>query len=129
MPANLGRVNLAQVTGAGDLRYRVTFAERDQTEDEFGNVSQGWVDRFTVSANIAPRLGGEAVTAARLAGQQPVVIRVRTSPVTVQITTDWRATDQASGKVYNIRTAVDPLEGDSMHGLFIDMLAETGVAV
>jgi SPP1 family predicted phage head-tail adaptor len=128
MPANLGRVNLGQITGAGDLRHRVTFAERDQTEDEFGNVSQAWVDRFTISANIVPRLGGEAVTAARLAGQQPVIIRVRTSPATVQITTDWRATDER-GKVYNIRTAVDPLDGDNQHGMFIDMFAETGVAV
>jgi head-tail adaptor len=128
MPGNLGRVNLATPSGAGELRYRVTFAERDQTEDEFGNVSQGWVDRFTISANIIPRLGGETVMAARLGGMQPVIIRVRTSPATVQITTDWKATDER-GKVYNIRTAVDPLQGDSDSGRYIDMLAETGVAV
>jgi head-tail adaptor len=121
-------LNLANGAGAGDLRHRVAFAERDQTEDEFGNVSQGWVDRFTVSANIIPRLGGETVEAARLAGRQPVVIRVRASPATVQITTDWKATDEA-GKVYNIRTAVDPLLGDDNHGMYIDMMAETGVAV
>jgi head-tail adaptor len=127
--ANLGRVNLARVSGAGELRYRVTFFERDQTEDEFGNTSQGWVERFTVAANIVPRFGIEAVEAARLAGRQPMLIRVRVSPATVQITTDWLATDQASGKQYNIRTAVDPLSGDAQHGMYIDMLAETGVAV
>lgn len=115
-------------SGAGDLRHRVTFAERDQVEDDFGNVTTGWIDRMTVSANIIPRLGGEAVDAARLAGRQPVIIRVRVSPDTVQVTTDWKATDEL-GKVYNIRTAVDPDLGDSNHGMFIDMLAETGVAV
>ena len=128
MPSNLGRVNLAGVSGAGDLRYRVTFAERDDVEDEYGNVTTGWVDRFTVSANIVPRMGGEAITAARLTGQQPMVIRVRKSPDTALVTTDWRATDQ-TGKQYNIRTAVDPLLGDGQHGLYLDMLAESGVAV
>ena len=128
MPSNLGRVNLAGVSGAGDLRYRVTFAERDDVEDEYGNVTTGWVDRFTVSANIVPRMGGEAITAARLTGQQPMVIRVRKSPDTALVTTDWRATDQ-TGKQYNIRTSVDPLLGDGQHGLYLDMLAESGVAV
>jgi SPP1 family predicted phage head-tail adaptor len=119
---------LASVSGAGDLRYRVTFAERDAVEDEYGNVTTGWTDRFTVSANIIAKLGGEAVDAARLAGRQPVVIRVRKSPDTRRITTDWKATD-GEGREYNIRTAIDPLIGDSRHGLWIEMIAETGVAV
>jgi head-tail adaptor len=114
--------------GAGALRYRVTFAERNNVEDEYGNVTTGWIDRCTVAAGIFPRLGGEAVDAARLAGRQPVVIRVRKSPDTKRITTDWKATDQA-GKQYNIRTAIDPALGDGQHGFYIDMLAETGVAV
>jgi head-tail adaptor len=123
MPSSLGIVN-----GAGGLRHRVTFSERDQVQDEFGNVSTGWLERFTCSANILPRLGGEAVEAARLAGRQPVVIRVRASPDTRNVTTDWKATDE-KGREYNIRTAVDPLYGDSGHGMYFDMLAETGVAV
>ena len=114
--------------GAGTLRYRVTFAERDTTSDEYGNPSTGWVTRFTVAANIIARLGGEAVEAARLAGRQPVTIRVRKSPDTIKITTDWKATDQ-NGTEYNIRTAIDPSIGTSNHGYYIDMLAETGVAV
>jgi head-tail adaptor len=114
--------------GAGALRYRVTFAERNTVEDEFGNVSTGWTDRFTVSANIVARLGGEAVDAARLAGRQPVIIRVRRTPDTRLVTTDWKATDQ-DGHAYNIRTAVDPHVGDNQHGYWIDMMAESGVAV
>ena len=120
---------LSAVTdGAGTLRYRVTFAERNTTQDEYGNASTAWAERFTVAAGIFPRLGGEAVEAARLAGRQAVVIRVRKSPDTRTITTDWKATDQ-DGREYNIRSAVDPLLGDGRHGFYIDMLAETGVAV
>lgn len=120
---------LAAVTdGAGTLRYRVTFAERNTTSDAYGNPSTGWIDRFTVAAAIYPRLGGEAVDAARLAGRQPVVIRVRKSPDTKKITTDWKATDQ-DGKQYNVRTAIDPQLGDGGRGFYIDMMAETGVAV
>jgi SPP1 family predicted phage head-tail adaptor len=114
---------------AGELRDRVRFAERDTVEDEFGNVSTGWIDQFTVAAQITPRLGGETVEAARLAGRQPVVIRVRHSPQTVLVRTDWKATNVANGIEYNIRTAVDPHEGDVEHDKWIDMLAEAGVAV
>jgi head-tail adaptor len=128
MPGNLGRVNLAQVSGAGDLKYRVTFAERAQAGDPYGNITGEWVDRFTIWANIIPRLGGETVMAARLAGMQPMILRVRQSPDTAQITTDWKATDEA-GKIYNIRTVVDPLMGEGEAGKFYDMMAETGVAV
>ena len=109
------------------LRHRVTFAMPDTTGDEYGNASTGWLDQFTVQAAITPRLGGETIQAERLAGRQPVVIRVRKSPDTVLITTDWRATDQ-DGKAYNIRTAIDPNLSDAQHGFYIDMLAETGVA-
>jgi head-tail adaptor len=114
---------------AGDLRYRVTFAEPDAVGDDFGNVTSGWIDRFTVAANITPaRAGSEAVDAARLAGRQPVTIRVRKSADTVKINTNWKATD-GTGVQYNIRSAIDPDIGNARHGFYIDMLAETGVAV
>ncbi len=116
-------------SGAGDLRYQVKFSERDTVNDEYGNPSTGWTDRFTVSANITPRLGGEAVEAARLAGRQPVIIRVRKSADTALIRTDWKATNTIDGTEYNIRTAVDPNQGNVEHGKYIDMMAEAGVAV
>ena len=115
--------------GAGSLRYRMTFATRDTTEDEYGNPSTGWVDRFTVSANITAKVGGEAVDAARLVGRQPVILTARRSADTRLITTDWKATELESGTEFNIRTAIDPFIGDSQHGLWIEMIAETGVAV
>lgn len=115
--------------GAGELRERATFARPDAISDEYGNVSTGWQDMFTVAANITPRLGGESVDAARLAGRQPVIIRVRQSDNTRQIRTDWKATNVRTGIAYNIRTAVDPNQGDTAHGKWIDMLAEAGVAI
>lgn len=114
---------------AGELRYRVKFSERNEVEDVYGNISTGWLDRFTVSANITPLLGGETVQAARLAGRQPVVIRVRRSPDTAQIRTDWRATNVDTATEYNIRTAADPHEGNAQHGKWVDMMAEAGVAI
>ena len=115
--------------GAGSLRYRLKFAERDTVDDEYGNTSTGWVERFTVSGNITAKVGGEAVDAARLAGRQPVILTVRRSQDTRQVTTDWKATEVESGTEFNIRTSIDPFIGNSNHGLWIEMIAETGVAV
>jgi SPP1 family predicted phage head-tail adaptor len=115
--------------GAGELRYRVKFEAPDQVTDDYGNVTTGWVDKFTVSANITPRLGGETIDAARLAGRQPAIIRVRQSNDTRQIKTDWRCTKMSDGTVYNVRSVVDPAQGDVEHGKYFDMLAETGVAI
>ena len=115
--------------GAGAMRYRLKFAERDAVEDEWGNVSTGWIDRFTVSGSITAKVGGEAVDAARLAGRQPVILTVRRSPDTRLVTTDWKATEMESGTEFNIRTTIDPLIGTSQHGIWLEMIAETGVAV
>jgi head-tail adaptor len=115
--------------GAGALRYRLTFAERDTVEDEYGNIGLTWIDRFTVSGNITAKVGGEAVDAARLQGRQPVILTVRRSTDTRQVTTDWKATEVESGTEFNIRTSVDPFIGTSQHGLWFEMIAETGVAI
>ena len=114
---------------AGDLRYRVKFSERNVVGDEYGNPTTGWVDRFTVAANITPQQGGEAVDAARLAGRQPVTIRVRRSADTALIRTDWKATNVGDGTEYNIRTAIDPEQGSVEHGKYVECLAEAGVAI
>jgi SPP1 family predicted phage head-tail adaptor len=116
-------------TGGGDLRHTLTFAQPDSVSDGYGNVSTGWQDMFSVHAQITPRLGGETVEAARLEGRQPVIVRVRYSPDTKLIRTDWRATDAHSGIAYNVRSVVDPFLGGAQHGHWIDLLAEAGVAV
>ena len=82
-----------------------------------------------VPANITAKVGTEAVEAARLAGRQPVILTVRRSADTRMVTTDWKATELDSGTEFNIRTAIDPMIGDSQHGHWIEMIAESGVAV
>lgn len=120
---------LAPITGGGDLRQTMTFAEPFGATDEYGNQEQGWQDRFTVRAQVTPRLGGEAVDAARLSGRQPVIIRVRNSPDTKLIRTDWKATDVDAGIPYNVRSVADPDLGGPQHGQWLDVLAESGVAI
>ncbi len=114
------------MTSAGDLRERFTFAKRTDTPDEYGNpVAGGWIDQFTVWAAVKPLKGGEGVQAARLAGSQPVIITVRYSSQTRQISPAWRATDARTGVEYNITSAAD-MQRDRQ---FIDIMAVAGRAV
>jgi head-tail adaptor len=97
--------------------------------DRYGNEQTSWANRFVVRAQIAPKLGGEDVMAARLQGTQPVVIRVRSSVDTRKITPTWRVTDTNSGTVYNVRSVCDPFMGQAERGRWIEVLAESGVAI
>jgi SPP1 family predicted phage head-tail adaptor len=109
---------------AGELRERVTFSRRAAVDDGHGNTVSGpWTDEFTVWARVRHLRGGEEVMASRLSGRQPVVLTVRRSPESEGVTTDWRATDAASGEVYNIRS-VTPDEERA----YFDLLCERGVA-
>lgn len=110
---------------SADLREKVIFAERAVTSDGYGGTDGAFVDQFTVAARIRPRLGGEEVMAARLQGKTLATITVRYSTDTLQITSDWRATDARNGDVWNIRSVVNPDE----RKLFLDMLCEKGVPV
>lgn len=111
------------MTGAGELNHRITFERRAVISDGYGNSEGDWAEEFTVWAKFQAKLGGETVTAARLSGQQPVLIVVRQSGNTDLITTDWRAKDRA-GKIYNIRSIVDP-DGE---GAFWEMMCQSGSA-
>lgn len=109
------------------LRERVAFDMRvpGQTGDDLGNTQLDWQQQFIVAARIMPRLGGEAVTASRLSGVQPVVITVRYSNATKTIKPDWRARDTRSGLIYNIRAVANVDERKRE----LDLMADTGVAV
>ena len=106
------------------LSGRVSFAARSIVDDGYGNERGDWVDQFTVWAGITYLRGSEAVIASRLEGKQPAVMRVRVSPQTRLITTDWRATDLRTGEVYNIATKVETPDR-----VFFDLTATSGVAV
>jgi SPP1 family predicted phage head-tail adaptor len=108
---------------AGELRERIAFEQQSAVSDGSGGQTVSWSEVFRCAARVKPRLGGEEVTAARLGGRQPVMITVRHSTDTAQVTPDWRARDVRSGAVYNIRTAV----ADERRQ-WVEMLAEKGVA-
>jgi head-tail adaptor len=116
-------------TRAGDLRHRIAFDKRQDVNPDapldLGNTQSAFVEQFVVAAKVEARFGGETVTAARLAGQQPVTITVRQSTQTRLITTDWRARDARTGTIYNIRSIVDPDDRRA----FLEMLCQSGVAV
>lgn len=108
---------------AGELRARLAFERQSAVSDGAGGQATSWSEVFVCAARLKPRLGGEEVTAARLAGRQPMMITVRHSSDTAQVTTDWRARDVRTGDVYNIRAAVT-----DERRRWVEMLAEKGVA-
>lgn len=116
------------MTRAGELNHRIAFGKRvEENPDspaDLGNTESVFAEQFRVFAKVQAKFGGEAVTAARLTGQQPVTITVRQNSMTRQITTDWRAIDVNEETEYAIRSIVDP--DDS--GAFFEILCQTGVA-
>ena len=103
------------------MRSRVTFQQRQSTQDEFGNSIPGdWTDVYTCAARLQPKFGSnaESVIASRLASQQPYNLIVRNCVATRAVRTDWRVKDArqtedangASPRVFNIKTVVDPDE-------------------
>lgn len=93
---------------AGDLVERVRFERRGKLDDGFGNEIAGpWAAQFERAAMFIMRPGSEAVTAARLHGQQPVTIIVRFDTQTRAVTPDWRVVDVRTGTAYAIRAAED----------------------
>lgn len=95
----------------GRLRYRVAFDKREDVNPDvpkdYGNTRSEFVEQFVTYADIVPKFGGESVTAARLAGRQPVVIKIRQFAAARLVRPDWRARDARSGRIYNIRSLSD----------------------
>ncbi len=108
-----------------ELRHRVSFEKREKADDGAGGTVDGaFVVQFTVAAAIVPKLGGEVVSAERLAGRQPVVIRIRCSSTTEAITPAWRARDARTQEIYNIRSISNP----DMRRQYLELMAESGAA-
>jgi hypothetical protein len=117
---------------AGDLRNRVGFYQRGANSPDVPDYGSGEeypsTATFVTYAQIRPRLGGEQIIAGRLTGKNFVDITVRQSTETSAVDVDWKAKDEDSGVIYNIRSVIDPHQGDSDHGLWFEMLCEKGVA-
>jgi head-tail adaptor len=103
------------VTNAGHLGERLAFQKRVATTDGYGNAEGAWQTRFTVAARVQPLKGGEAVLSARLSGVQPVIIVVRMSSHTKQITAGWRAVDARTGTVYALTSPAADMEERRMY--------------
>lgn len=115
--------------GAGQLRERVRFERRVETEgDGLGNFESVWSPIVTTWAKIAPAKGTETVLASKLQGVQPVEITVRRTNLLgvgpERLTAGDRAVNDRSGEVYNIR-AVDNRD---MRKKYLVVTAEAGVA-
>ncbi|MGQ3674259.1 head-tail adaptor protein [Xanthobacter sp. TB0139] len=113
------------MTSAGDLRGRVMFQARSIAPDGAGNHEAGWVNQFERRAYVRPRLGGEAVVAARLEGITTLTITVRACSATRQIQADWRAVDARTGAIYALTCA--PVDPDGRRQ-WLEMMATTGRA-
>lgn len=103
------------MAGAGELRERVTFQQRDL--DANGDRLGDWLVGFTVSARIVHRTRGEAALQQRIQGVQPAEITVRNNSQTRAVTNGWRALHD--GRAYDIQ-AVAPDE----RRVFLNLLAE-----
>ncbi len=112
---------------AGELRERIGFFRPVVADDGFGNTTSGYAAEpdFVVSANVRPKLGGESIQAARLAGRNYLNVTVRAASITRQVTDAWKARNMRSETDYNIRSIIDP-DGKRQ---WIEMLCEEGVAV
>lgn len=109
---------------AGDLVYRVAFDKKGgPASDGAGGTTRAFAEQFQCRAGFIHLRGGETVQAARLAGQHPQVISVRSSAQTRDVTTDWRIRDVRTGDVFNIRDITPGIDRQ-----FIDFVCQKGVA-
>jgi SPP1 family predicted phage head-tail adaptor len=117
---------------AGELRERVIFQSRTPAEDGdgAGNFEGAWQERFRCAARLTPLKGSETVIASRLAGNQPLIIKVRSSAQCREVTTDWRILNarlrdvKGDPTAYNIRSFMNTDEKRE----YIDFLCDSGVA-
>lgn len=103
--------------GAGALTERVRFERR--AEDANGVRRGAWgADARTVYAKVIFPRGGEAVSQARMQGNQPAVFTVRASAAMLAVDNSWRAVHLRTGRVYNLKSSELHPARD-----FIDLLA------
>jgi SPP1 family predicted phage head-tail adaptor len=110
--------------GAGAMDYRVAFDAPVRGDNGGGGETLSWAEQLQAFAQFTFLRGGEVVLAARLAGRQPLVVKIRASASAAAIRTDWRMRDVRSGVEYNIRSIVP-----SDDRQFFQLTCESGVAV
>jgi hypothetical protein len=94
-------------------RFLLSFQKRGDADDGFGNILPGagdFAEAFKAYADMSPmRVGSEAVIAARLAGTQPLNVRIIASEAARTMNSAWRAVDVRNPlRQFNITAIVDP---------------------
>ena len=91
--------------GAGRYIELVAFSMRELVDDGYGNEDAGdWAEQFQTRAEFIPIRASEVVMAGRLENRETVIMTVRKSADTMQITAGWQATDVHRGVAYNINS-------------------------
>jgi hypothetical protein len=90
------------VTSAGQLRERFRF-EVLAADANGDRVGPDWEVLLFARARLQYLHGSEAVMAARLEGEQPVIITVHSSAASRAVTTACRAVNHRTGQIYNIK--------------------------
>jgi head-tail adaptor len=115
------------MTGASAFRHTIRFDAKVFVDDPGGGTTSSWQPQFTRKAALQMLRGGETVTAQRLAGTQPALIRVIADSQTKQITPAWRAVQLLANdaeRSFGLKAVAD-MEGDNR---VITMLCEFGAA-
>lgn len=109
--------------GAGQLIEKIAFDALSSVADGYGNYQEEWVEQFSTRAGFTWLRGGESIQAARLEGNQPLVVRIRVSDDSNRIKPDWRMRDLRSGLVFAIRGVTRSLDRG-----YLDVLVQSGTA-
>lgn len=107
------------------MKTRLRFEARAISSDNMGNREGDFAEQFCRWAEIRPSLGIEAITAARLAGQQPIDITLWSDCETRTIAADWRAIDEHTGTIYALTSP--PIDLDQ-NGARLTIKAISGIA-
>lgn len=114
---------MAKQMTAGDLYYKVDCQKRAAVDDGEGNTRGEFATQFTVRAAYRHLRGGEGVLASRLENKHPIVITLRRSSDTLQITADWRLVDARDGTIWAVKDVTHETDRQ-----WISLLCERGVA-
>jgi SPP1 family predicted phage head-tail adaptor len=88
---------------AGKLRHQITIERASQTQNEYGEIVEGWETVGTFPASVEPINGREYFAAQAVQSEATTRIRMRYKPgilVTDRVT--------HGGTVYNIQSVINP---------------------
>ena len=104
---------------AGRLTYRAAFAAPFEDTDADGQIVQRYDEQFTVWAGVRCLRGGETVMQSRMQSRSPAILKVRKSPDTDRITSEWRVL--VDGRNFDVKEDPRPSDDRGNH----EMLAES----